>query len=71
MGVKHVLLRAILMSISVTVMAAGFFLFTVTADGAPSAKPKVLPEVHLKNGKVYHNFTIVAVGTTSVVARWD
>ncbi len=35
------------------------------------AKGKLIPEVQLKNGTVLHDVTVVAVGSTSVVAKWD
>ena len=35
------------------------------------AKGKLIPEVQLKNGTVLHDVTVVAVGSSSVVAKWD
>lgn len=35
------------------------------------AKGKLIPEVRLMNGTVLHDVTVVAVGTTTLVAKWD
>ena len=52
-------------------LLSGFLLAGVTVQGATYVRGQMVPEVRLKNGKVYHGFAVVAVGSTSVVARWE
>lgn len=52
-------------------LLSGFLLAGATAQAAHYARGQQVPEVRLKNGTVYHGFTVVAVGSTSVVARWE
>ncbi len=68
---NHAAPRATLSSFHCLFLLGGFVLASVTGLGAQYAKGKLVPEVHLRNGKVYHGFTVVAVGSTSVVARWE
>jgi hypothetical protein len=49
---------------------AGLF-FAAAGWGAQYVRGQVIHEVRLKNGTVLANVTVVAVGSTTVVARWD
>ena len=42
-----------------------------SACGAAYARGQLIPELRLKNGVTLHAVTVVAVGSTTVVARWD
>ena len=46
-------------------------LLVLDAPAAEFAKGKLIPEVRLRNGTVLHDVTVVAVGNTSVVAKWN
>jgi hypothetical protein len=53
-------------------LAATAGLFFATAGwSAQYVRGQLIPEVRLKNGTVLANVTVVAVGSTTVVARWD
>lgn len=56
--------RTLLFALSCTVLCA-------SGRGAHYARGQLIPEVRLKNGVMLHAVTIVAVGSTTVVARWD
>lgn len=53
-----------------SIVAAVAF-FTVTGKGAQYMRGQLIPEVRLKNGTVLRQVTVTAVGSTSVVARWE
>ena len=55
----------------IAIVAAGGLMLSATASAVPLARGRQFPELKLKNGTVLHDVTIVAVGTNSIVARWD
>jgi len=58
--------------VRLAVMAMASCLFICPAGWAAQyAKGKLIPELQLKNGTVLHDVTVVAVGSTTVVAKWD
>jgi hypothetical protein len=58
-------------NLRVLLIAAGCALICATGQGAPVAKGQLIPELRLKNGALLHNVTVVAVGSTTIVARWE
>jgi len=52
-------------------VVAGMMMIGPTAiRGAHYARGEVIPEVKLKDGTLLHDVTVVAVGATTLVARW-
>ena len=49
----------------------GCMALCASAGGATYARGQLIPELRLKNGVMLHAVTVVAVGSTTVVARWD
>ncbi|MEO6874069.1 MAG: hypothetical protein ABI222_04535, partial [Opitutaceae bacterium] len=60
----------ILSSLRVLLVLAGFVLIATSELHAQYARGQLIPEVKLKNGTVLHDVTVVAVGSTTVTARW-
>jgi len=59
------------MNFRVLLIASGCAFLCAIGQAAPVAKGQLLPELQLKNGTTLHAVTIVAVGSTTVIARWD
>ena len=51
------------------IVVAGVFL-GLPGRSAEYVRGQAIPEVKLKNGTVLHDLTVVAVGSTSIVAKW-
>ena len=54
----------------VALSVGGLVLGTSGVSGAPYAQGDVIPEVKLKNGTVLHDVKLVAIGATTIMARW-
>jgi hypothetical protein len=46
-------------------------LLVVIARAAPYARGQLIPELQLRDGTVLHAVTVTAVGSSSVLAKWD
>ena len=51
-------------------MTTGFMVGANYGWGAKYSRGDVIPEVKLKDGTVLHEFKVVGVGSTSIMARW-
>jgi len=58
-------------SLRVLLIAAGCAMLCAIGQGAPVAKGQHIPELRLKNGASLHDVTVVAVGSTTIIAKWD
>lgn len=56
--------RALLIAVTYAACAAA-------GQGAQYVRGRQIPEVRLRNGTVLHDVTVVAVGATTIIARWD
>ena len=45
--------------------------FASVSGGAQYARGRLIPEVKLRNGTVLHDVTVIAVGSTTIIARWE
>ncbi len=54
----------------VLLFASGCAILCPAGRAAPLAKGQLLPELRLKNGTTLHEVTVVAVGSTTVIAKW-
>jgi len=56
--------------VRVAFVVLGFMVGATFALGANYERGQVIPEVKLKNGTVLHEFKVIGIGATAVVARW-
>lgn len=68
---KHAPKAGGLAPLRVLLIAAGCAWFCTAGFAAQYARGRLIPEVHLKNGTTLHAVTVIAVGSTTVIARWD
>ncbi len=52
-------------------IAVTYAVCAAAGQGAPYARGRQIPEVRLRNGTVLHDVTVVAVGATTIIARWE
>ena len=55
----------------ILLIAAACTLGTPSVQAAQYAKGRLIPEVRLRSGTVLHDVTVIAVGATTVIARWN